>query len=166
MSFMLGDLPLHPLFVHLTTVAVPVAALLGLAVAAWPAARRRLGLAAPVVALVALVSTPLATSSGEALEKQSEKSALIERHAQLGDTLIVWVAPLFLLVAIVWFLGRRYAPTAALDARAARPERREAPSWARPVRIAASALLVVVAVGALVDVVMIGHAGAVAVWTA
>lgn len=48
MDFMIGDLPLHPLFVHLATVAVPVAALVGLVFALWPAARRRVGIMALV----------------------------------------------------------------------------------------------------------------------
>lgn len=169
MDWKLGDLPLHPLFVHLTTVAVPVTALMAIVIALWPAARRRLGLAAPVIALVALISTPLASSSGKALEAQSEKSAAIERHAELGDTLIIAVLPLTLLVIVWWALHRWFPADAATtrpDGSSVARSHRAVPGWTRAARIVVPILLVVAGLAALIDVILIGHAGAVAVWTA
>lgn len=169
MTWTLGSLPLHPLFVHLTTVAVPTAALIGLAVALWPAARARLGLAAPLIGLVALVSTPLATSSGESLERQVPHTAALEHHTQLGDTLIWFVLPLFALLALHWAL-ERWFPAARRRSAAADPVRGShvdaaaRPGWARAAAVIVPILLVVVSIAALVDVVLIGHAGAVAVW--
>ena len=51
----LFGLPAHPLIVHATVVLVPLGALLVLLHAVWPAARRRLGVVTPLVALVGLV---------------------------------------------------------------------------------------------------------------
>ncbi|OEI69395.1 hypothetical protein Cus16_1239 [Curtobacterium sp. ER1/6] len=88
MDWQYDGIPLHPLLVHLTTVSVPVAALSAIVVAAWPAARRWLAVGAPNIGLVALVSVPLATSSGEWLEHRERETALLERHTHLADGLL------------------------------------------------------------------------------
>lgn len=182
MDWKIGDLPLHPLFVHLTTIAVPTAALLALAIAVWPAARRRLGVAAPLIVLVALISTPLASSSGESLQEQEPRTAAIEHHAELGDTLLPWVIALFALTVAWWALhhivlrphrersariedaeGSRRVST---DRRAADHAAAGSPGLARIAGIVLPILLVIAGTGALVDVILIGHAGAVAVWAA
>ena len=48
-------LPTHILLVHAVIVLVPIAALLTVLSAVWPAARRRLGIITPLVGLVALI---------------------------------------------------------------------------------------------------------------
>ena len=76
-------LPLHPLIVHFVVVAFPGAAVLLLLSAFWPAARRRLGIITPLLALASLIAVPLATSSGESLEERVDGSALLETHIAL-----------------------------------------------------------------------------------
>src|SRR4051794_7414731 len=105
-STVLG-LPTHALIVHATVVLLPLAALAVLLHALWPAARRRLGVVTPVLAGVALVLTPLSTASGETLEHQVARSALIHRHAELADGLLPWTLGLFVVAAGLWLLDRR-----------------------------------------------------------
>lgn len=152
MDWQLGGIPLHPLFVHLTTVAVPVAALAAIAVAVWPAARRWLAVGSPVIGLVALVSVPLATQSGEWLEARTKETAALERHTGLADGLLPWTVTLFVLM-LAWWAWHRFG-VAAVDSVAVR----------RAVGVVVPVLLLVAAVGTAVDVVLIGHAGAVSVW--
>src|SRR6185369_3138634 len=71
-----SGLPAHALLVHVVVVLVPVAAAMVVCSAVWPAARRRLGVATPVVAFVALVSVPLATHAGEWLEARVPSTPL------------------------------------------------------------------------------------------
>ena len=62
-----NGLPLHILIVHAVVVGIPLAALLTVLSAVWPAARRRLGIVTPIVALFALVghrSPPSRPASG------------------------------------------------------------------------------------------------------
>ena len=56
-------LPLHVLLVHGVIVLIPLAALLTVLSAVWPAARRRLGIITPLVALAALIAVPVADSA-------------------------------------------------------------------------------------------------------
>ncbi|MCM3522125.1 DUF2231 domain-containing protein [Curtobacterium sp. P97] len=152
MDWQFDGIPLHPLLVHLTTVSVPVAALTAIVTAAWPAARRWLAVGAPVIALVALVSVPLATSSGEWLEHRERETALLERHTELADGLLPWSIAVFVLLTL-WWGWHRFAALRVADA-----------GLARAVGIVGPVLLVAAGIGSLVEVVVIGHAGAVSVW--
>ena len=152
MNWQFGGIPLHPLFVHLTSVAVPVAALVAIAVAAWPAARRWLAVGAPIIGLVALVSVPLATSSGEWLEHREKETALLERHTELADGLLPWSIAVFVLLTLWWGWHRFAVPRVTND------------GVARAVGIVGPVLLIAAGIGSLVEVVVIGHAGAVSVW--
>lgn len=152
MNWQYGGIPLHPLFVHLTSVAVPVAALAAIAVAAWPAARRWLAVGAPIVGLVALVSVPLATSSGEWLEHHEQETALLEQHTHLADGLLPWSIAVFALLTLWW--GWQRFGVARVDNH----------GLVRAVGIVGPVLLVAAGIGSLIEVVVIGHAGAVSVW--
>jgi hypothetical protein len=155
-------LPIHPLVVHATVVVVPLAALLVLLSAGWPAARTRLGMVTPVAAVIALVLVPLSTQSGESLERRVPVSPLVERHAELGDGLLVWVFGLAVAAGAFHLLTRR-RPARSLSAAVA-PERERAasgPRWLAPLVIA---LMVVTSLGTIVQVVRIGHSGAQAAW--
>ncbi|NII41610.1 hypothetical protein E9228_002257 [Curtobacterium flaccumfaciens] len=152
MDWQLGGLPLHPLLVHLTSVAVPVAALVAIAVAVWPAARRWLAVGAPLIALVALVSVPLATSSGEWLESREKETALLQRHTELADGLLPWSIAVFALL-VLWWGWHRFGIARVTNGGAV-----------RAVAVVGPVLLVAVGVVSLVEVVVIGHAGAVSVW--
>ncbi|MEK6312239.1 MAG: hypothetical protein V4755_16205 [Curtobacterium sp.] len=152
MNWQYGGIPLHPLFVHLTSVAVPVAALAAIAVAAWPAARRWLAVGAPIIGLVALVSVPLATQSGEWLEEHEKETALLERHTHLADGLLPWSVAVFALLTL-WWVWQRFG-VARVDSR----------GLVRVVGIVGPVLLIAAGIGSLIEVVVIGHAGAVSVW--
>jgi hypothetical protein len=151
----IAGLPLHPLVVHATVVIVPLASLVVLLAAVLPRFRRWAGWLPPLLALGALVLTPIATSSGENLEHQVENPSTetaIQHHAELGGLLIWWVVPLFLVALVSYAVSRRQRRTAG---------GLSAPRW---LAVALVVLGVAVPVGTLVQVVLIGHSGAEAVW--
>src|SRR6202000_344842 len=86
----INDLPAHVLLVHIVVVFVPLAAILLVCSAVWPAARRRPGLITPVVSLRALVSVPLPTRAGSWLIRRVQPDPLVRAHAQLGDEMLPW----------------------------------------------------------------------------
>lgn len=142
-------LPVHPLIVHATVVIVPTAALAVALYAVWPRFRAWARFGPLALAAAAVVLTPLSTSSGESLEHRVGGSAAIEQHSHLADLLIWWVAPLAVLAAVLWWWHR-----------AERPARS-----GRSLALVAAVLPVAVAVGTLVQVVLIGHTGAEAAWS-
>lgn len=145
-------LPVHPLIVHATVVVVPAAALAVLLAAVWPRFRAWAGWGPLALAVLAVVLTPLSTSSGEAFEHRLGGSRLIEDHSHLADLLIWWVAPLAVLaLALYWRHGFR----------GGRPTHRRSPALS----VALVTLSVVVSAGTLVQVVLIGHSGARAAWS-
>ena len=101
-------LPTHPLIVHATVVVVPTAAVAVLLAAVWPRFRAWAGWGPLALAVLAVVLTPLSTSSGESLEHRVGGSRLIEDHSHLADLLIWWVVPLAVLaLALYWLHGSR-----------------------------------------------------------
>ncbi|GAC50033.1 DUF2231 domain-containing protein [Gordonia aichiensis] len=149
-------LPAHPLLVHLAVVVIPLTGLLAVLTATWPAGRRRLGVITPLVALVAVVVTPLTASAGEALEKQVPRTGLLHKHTEIGGQMNYWVAALFVVVVLFWAAhdDRLLARVSfALSSRTLR--------WSR---MALAAGCVVVGVGAVIVVVLVGDSGARAVW--
>lgn len=152
MDWQFGGIPLHPLFVHLTSVAVPVAALTAIVVAVWPRARRWLAVGAPIIGLVALVSVPLATQSGEWLEHREKETALLERHTELADGMLPWSIGVFALL-VLWWAWHRYGT-----------ERITSSAAVRAVNIIGPVLLIVVGIISMIEVIIIGHAGATSVW--
>lgn len=150
----INGLPAHVLLLHVVVVLIPLAALLATLGALWPAIRRRLGIITPLTALAGLIFVPLTTSAGEWLRDRVPSSDLVRRHAELGDGLLVWAALLFALAAGIWLL----------DLSAKRGWQLPAALLSRATRTVASALLVVVAVAAVVQVYRIGDSGAKAAW--
>jgi len=149
-----NGVPAHILIVHAVVVLIPLAALLAIVAACWPAARRRAGVVTPALAVVAAASVPLATNSGEWLQEHVAESSLVRHHVSLGDGLTPFAGLLLIFTIVLWLLD--FAPTR----RWPMPTFASA-SWVRPV---VSALVVVVAVGALVQVYRIGDSGAKAAW--
>lgn len=177
----IGGLPAHALLVHLAVVLVPVAALLVVLSGWWPAARRRLGLATPAAALLALAVVPVTTRAGEWLQQRLPASRLIQRHASLGHGLLPWVAGLAAVAVAVSVLDRVAGRRAVTDVQVSGRTRMPAGQHARsgPGRgvaesrrsgplLAASLLLAVLALvaatGSTVQVYRIGDSGAHAVW--
>jgi small-conductance mechanosensitive channel len=144
-----AGLPAHPLLVHFVVVLALLTAVLGVLCAVWPAARQRLVWLTLALAVVTTVLVPFTTESGEWLEHHIEKSELVEKHAELGDTMIYFA--LALLVAAVLI--------AVQHVRAARDR---ALSGALAAAIAVFAVLAGVAT--TVQVYRIGDSGAHSVW--
>jgi hypothetical protein len=160
MDYEFNGLPLHVLLVHFVVIVVPVAALCTLLTAAWPAARRRLGIVTPIVALGALVAVPITQAAGEWLLLRVARTDLVAAHVALGRTLLPWAIAIFAGATVQWFWFRFIA---APNARFA--------SWipGRAARLVITIVLAVavlaIAVGAVVTVVQIGESGTRAIWT-
>lgn len=153
MNYEIAGLPLHVLIVHLVVIAVPATALCTLLAAVWPAARRRLGVVTPIIALATLIAVPITTDAGLWLEARVQITPLIAAHAALGLTMLPWSVAVFIVALVQWAwyrFGGRLVPSKA-------------------VRLVATVVLAVAvgvtAVGSVVTVVRIGEAGARAVWT-
>ena len=144
-------LPTHAIVVHATVVFLPLAALAVLLHAFWPAARRRLGGVTPLLAGAGLVLVPLATQSGEGLERAVGRTPLVERHAELADGMLPWAIGLFAVALGLWLLDRRRR----------RRSTESEPGW---LPVVASVLAILTAAGTVQQVVRVGHAGAVATW--
>ena len=144
-------LPTHPIVVHATVVFLPLASLAVLLHAFWPAARRRLGGGTPLLAGIALVLVPMATQSGENLERAVGRSPLVVRHAELADGMLPWAIGLFAVALGLWLLDRRRT----------RQTKASEPRW---LPVVVSVLAVLAAAGTVQQVVRVGHAGAAATW--
>ncbi|WP_406831613.1 DUF2231 domain-containing protein [Pedococcus sp. KACC 23699] len=161
-SSILG-LPAHPLIVHAVVVLVPLAALLLGASAVSTRFRHWSRYATPATALLGLVMVPLATSSGENLERNVQETALVREHTELGDTLLPFMVVVTVLAfALAWFelRGRRVDGTDGSQSTQGRAARVGSPAVVRVVAV----LGIVAALGTLVQVGRIGHSGATAVW--
>ncbi|WP_028645124.1 DUF2231 domain-containing protein [Nocardioides sp. URHA0020] len=143
-------LPIHPLLVHATVVFVPLAVVLVIGAVLVPRFRAWAGPLPAAVSLVALILTPLSTASGENLEHDLPHSALIERHAELGDQLLLFTIALFVFAAGFWWMTRTGA------------DRSRLPSW---LVMVVGTLAIVTAVATGVQVARIGHSGAEAAWS-
>lgn len=140
---LINGLPIHPLVVHGVVVLLPLAILGTVALALRPSWRARYGVLVVAAAAVATALIPIATSSGEALEKHVGDPG---KHAQLGDQLIWFAVPLLLLVAALVYLDRRPGTLGSLGLKAI------------------ATLAVVAAVAAGVQVYRVGDSGARAAW--
>jgi uncharacterized membrane protein len=144
---LINGVPLHPLVVHAVVVLLPLAVLGTLAIVARPAWRLRYG---PLVVAAAAVSTaliPVATSSGEALERRVGDPGV---HAQLGDQLIWFAVPLLVTSAAVVLLAWR--------------QERGRSAGSAGLRQVVAGVAVVAALASAVQVYRVGDSGARAAW--
>lgn len=137
------------MLVHFIVVLAPLTAILAILCAVWPAARQRLVWLVLVLAGVTTAMTPLASESGEWLEHHIEKSEQIEKHAEMGDTMLYF--SLALLVAAILLVVAHL-----------RAHRGKALSSALAGAITVFVLLAGVAT--TVQVFRIGHSGAESAW--
>jgi len=145
---LVNGLPIHPLVVHAVVVLLPLAVLGTIAIAVRPAWRTRYGVLVVACAAVATALVPVATSSGEALEKHVGDPG---KHAALGDQLIWFAIPLLVLAtALVWLANR-----------AERGRATPGPRW---LPTAVAVLAAVAALASAVQVYRIGDSGARAAW--
>lgn len=156
---LINGIPVHPLVVHAVVVLLPLAIIGTILIAVIPRWRTHYG---PLVVGMALVSTvlmPVATSSGEELEKRVGAPG---NHAELGDQLIWFTIPLLVLVAALVILQRSRDRADRDVTQGTTSTRRVAgPS----VILAVAVLCVVAAVASGVQVYRVGDSGAKAVWS-
>ena len=142
-------LPVHALLVHFIVVLAPLTAALAILCAVWPAARQRLVWLVLALAVAITGLTPLTTNSGEWLESHIEKSELVEKHAEMGDTMVYFALALLVaavLLVIAHLRSHRGKPlTTALSG-------------------VIAAFVVLASVATAVQVFRIGHSGAQSVW--
>lgn len=140
-------LPLHPLVVHATVVTVPLTALLLMVTGVNARARRWAGRLPLIFAVVAFILSPLSTSTGEELEHQVGSSSLVEKHAELGEMLIWWTGAMLVVAVASYFLQRRGR------------------DLSKGVAVGLTVAALVAGIGTTVQVALIGHSGAKAVWS-
>ena len=156
MNYEFNGLPLHILLVHGVVVLLPLAALCTILTVLWPVARRRLGIVTPIMGLVQLILVFVAQQAGEWLLVRVGRTALITAHADQGLALLPWAWGLFGVSVLAW-LWHRFAVGAFLV-------RRFGKSTARILTVVAVLVALAVCVGATIDVVVVGEAGARAIW--
>lgn len=154
-------LPAHPLLVHAPVILIPLCAIGAIWIAVSPTWRHRIGWIVVVLAGAAVGASQLASGSGEALQDAMDKdTALVQRHAELGET-FVWFAFVFfvaVLALMVWdTMQRRKAAAAGQE-----PDLHEL--GRSGVAIVLGILVTVTALGATFRVYQVGHSGAESVW--
>jgi hypothetical protein len=166
-----NGLPAHILLVHAIVVLLPLAALLLVLTAVWPAARRRLAGPNAILSVLVVVLVPVTTSAGEWLEHRVTATALLEDHVELGDTAIWAALPVAILALVIWWRQREATAAAAVSASggsavatATRRHTYLAPLSLTVTRIV-TVLAVVIAGGAVYDIYRIGDSGSKAAWT-
>lgn len=169
-----NGLPAHVLLVHAIVVLLPLAALLLVLSALWPAARAKLAGPNAILAALVVVLVPITTDAGEWLERRVTSTPAVRTHTELGDTAL-WVAiPVAVLALLVWWRRRESLASQAADtsstasgtgstAVATRRRTFLAPA-STAVTVALSVLAVVAAGAAFYDVYRIGDSGAQASW--
>lgn len=145
----LGGVPIHPLVVHGVVVLVPLAALGLIVIALVPRWRHRFGSLVVAAAAVATALVPVATQSGETLEDLVPETPEVERHSELGEVMLYFAVPLLVMSLLLWWFGRRTERGAGV------------PRW---LGVLVPLVALVVALAAIVQVVLVGHSGAEAVW--
>jgi hypothetical protein len=154
-------LPAHPLLVHAPVILIPLCAIGAIWISVSPTWRHRIGWIVVVLAGGAVGASQLAAGSGEALQDAMDKdTALVERHADLGET-FVWFAFVFFLAVLalmVWDTMQRRRAAAAGE----EPDLHELGRSATAIALAV--LVIVTAVGASFRVYQVGHSGAESVW--
>ena len=161
---MLFGLPAHPLLVHLTVVAIPLAAVLVGVVAVFSRVPRLVKVTTVLLAALAVALVPLMESSGKALEERVTETAAVERHAEMGETLLPWVIGLFVMIVILLAADRWLRP-AMSEGPGSQTAAGHSVATRRLVKVGVGVVAIAVAAGTLVQTVRIGHSGAQATWS-
>ncbi|GAA4235261.1 cytochrome c biogenesis protein CcdA [Streptosporangium album] len=144
-------LPAHPLIIHAAVVLTPLLVVLAVVHALAPRTRAVLHWAVAVLAVIVPVAVFAARESGEALKENQFASAdgqlgaRIAEHEEFATPLLLAALALGVVSLILVYVSR-------------------GDRFGSPVRMAVSALTVVVAVVTGYYVLRAGHTGAVAVW--
>jgi uncharacterized membrane protein len=151
-------LPAHPLFVHVPVVLIPLVAIGAVAMACSARVRERFGWLVLAFAIVAGISTQLAIDSGQALRRHVPRTAALDRHVHIAESIRPLILLLFLVALAVMLIDRR--------ARGSWPfaGREPSPGPGRVASVVLVVVTVVVAVGTTVRLFQIGDSGAKATW--
>ena len=156
---LINGIPVHPLVVHAVVVLLPLAIVGTIVIAVVSRWRTPYGPLVVATALVATVLIPVATSSGEELERRVGDPG---KHAALGDQLIWFAIPLLVLVAILVLLQRSRDRADGLSKGETSSARRVPGSG---LVLVVAVLAAVAAVASGVQVYRVGDSGAKAVWS-
>ncbi|GHF31786.1 hypothetical protein FHX82_007132 [Amycolatopsis bartoniae] len=166
----LNGLPAHILLVHAIVVLLPLASLLLVLTALWPAARRKLAGPNAILSVLVVVLVPITTDAGEWLERRVARTPLVRTHTELGDTALYVAIPVAVLALVVWWRHREHfrtqePGTTGTGSTAVATRRRTflAPA-STAVTVVISVLAVVAAGAASYDIYRIGDSGAQASW--
>jgi hypothetical protein len=103
----LFGLPAHPLFVHVPVVLLPLVGIGIIAMAVSARARDRYGWAVLTLAIVAGLSTQLATESGQALRDSVAHTDALRHHVAIADSIRPLALLLFLAGLAIMLFDRR-----------------------------------------------------------
>lgn len=159
----IDGVPLHPLVVHAVVALLPLAALGTVVIAVRRSWRRSLGVPVLLVALAGVVAVPIAAATGDQLMTSLPgPNPLVLEHSRLGSMLLPYAAVFVVLLAaavVVELAGTRTAVGAGTHA-----ARVTTTSTRSRVATALAVLAALAGIGVTYLVVLIGHAGARAVW--
>jgi uncharacterized membrane protein len=141
----IAGLPVHPLVVHAAVILLPVSAIALIVIYFVPRWRRQYGWLTMIAMAAGAAAGVVAKESGEAL---AARVGLPAQHQQLADVLVP-VALVAFLVSAIWFWLQRRADAADATSVAAR---------------LVGGLAVALSLAVVVLTVLVGHAGATAVW--
>lgn len=143
-------LPAHVLFVHFIVVLVPLTALLVIACALWPAARRHLVWLTLILAAFTAALAPITIDAGEWLiSLRHNPTQILEEHADRGE-LMKYFAAALLVVAVV---------LAVFNVVERRSDERRL-----TVRVVVAILALAVGISSMIQVYRVGDAGSQSVW--
>jgi uncharacterized membrane protein len=146
-----NGLPAHVLLVHFIVVLAPLTALLEIACALWPAARRgQLVWLTLIFAIAVTVLTPVTTNAGGWLyDLRRNPDPILREHAERGDTMIYF--SLSLLVVAIALVALHFA-----ERRAHKPGLLG--------NIILAVVVLAVGISSMIQIYRIGDAGAQSVW--
>jgi uncharacterized membrane protein len=146
-----NGLPAHVLLVHFVVVLVPLTALLEIACALWPAARRgQIVWLTLILAIVTMVLTPITINAGEWLyDLRRHPEPILQQHADRGEWMTYFAIAL-LVVAVA---------LAVLHLAERRSEKRRLPT-----NIIIAIVTLAVGISSIIQIYRVGDAGAQSVW--
>lgn len=155
-----GNIPSHPLLVHIPVVLIPLSMIATVLMLISPNIRRRYGILAIIILSLAFVGTFLAARSGRTLEQQYIDAGqtipdLLQDHADMGNRLQFLVG-IYLIATIVWLYRSRRGPVYGEDG---------SPTGSTRL-LSAFLVTLVVAAGTFstISTLRTGHSGARSVW--
>lgn len=156
-----GEVPSHPLLVHIPVVLIPLSMLATVLMVIVPNFRRRFGSLAVSLLVIAFVGTILAARSGRSLERTYIDAGqtipdLLRDHADMGSRL-QYLVGIYLLMTIIWIVrSRRMGHDVGNDDRLL--------SQTRLVSAFIVVLMITAGSFSTVSTLRTGHSGARSVW--